>query len=224
MRRAKARAGRRAVVFYAVIALDALVLAAWLRGDSWARRLTGKPYGDARLVAAAMSGDIAEVAGALAEGACPDARADASEETALMWAAGSGDVACVRRLLDVGADARAMTSRGQTPLSAAVVGGHADVVRLLVARGADVNACSPVAGTALRRAALMGNGEMTDLLLSLGADPAVAGTDGETPLAVCEGLPEREEVARRLRSTLAAGRRRVARVPRAAVGLRPGGG
>lgn len=213
MRRTSVWAGRRATVFSAMIALDLLVLAAGLRGETWVRRLSGEPCGDERLITAAMTGDAAEISRALADGAHPDATPSASEETALMWAALSGDVASVRRLLEAGADLHATTSRGQNVLSAAVCGGRADVVKLVLAQGLDVNACPPQAGTALKCAAWQGNEEMVDLLLSRGADPSLAGADGVTPLQVCDGIG-RERIAARLQAALA--RRRDARAAQVA--------
>jgi uncharacterized protein len=76
----------------------------------------------------------------------------------LVVAAGRGDEATVRRLLDDGVDVDARDGRGRTAVTAAAAAGHADVVRLLVDAGADVDIQD-----AERNNALLVSGETGDL-------------------------------------------------------------
>ena len=56
-----------------------------------------------------------------------------------MWAVAAGHPAAVRLLLERGADPRARSTRGDTPLTFAARDGNVDSARLLVEAGADVN-------------------------------------------------------------------------------------
>src|SRR5688572_4864460 len=64
---------------------------------------------------------------------------NASLNAQLLDAAGKGDVAAVRSLLERGADIEADNGRGGTPLYVAAEQGHAGVAKLLLERGADPN-------------------------------------------------------------------------------------
>lgn len=72
--------------------------------------------GDGPLIAGAESGDVAEVAKALADGTPVDARDD-DGRTALMVAAAHGHLDVVRVLLDAGADVNAQTDEGLNVLA-----------------------------------------------------------------------------------------------------------
>jgi ankyrin repeat protein len=59
--------------------------------------------------------------------------------TALLAAAGAGQLEMARLLLEAGADPSLTDSDGNTPLMTAAGNGHPDVLRLLLARGAAVD-------------------------------------------------------------------------------------
>ena|SRR5882762_1993421 len=61
------------------------------------------------------------------------------QEKALIEAAGKGDVARMRHLIDQGADVNAVALDDWTPLTRAASNGRIDAVRLLIASGADIN-------------------------------------------------------------------------------------
>jgi ankyrin repeat protein len=63
-----------------------------------------------------------------------------SEVMELRAAAGSGDVAEVRRLVALGADVNAQGVGGMSPLHCAAANGQVEAMRTLVALGADVHA------------------------------------------------------------------------------------
>ncbi|KAH7095457.1 ankyrin repeat-containing domain protein [Paraphoma chrysanthemicola] len=113
--------------------------------------------------------------------------------TALVAAAGLGDVSIVTVLLKYGADPNANPKGviSRSPLQAACEAGKRAVVQLLLDHGADVNA--PPAwrngGTALQFAAMNGNPEIVLMLLKCGADfdASAARLNGRTAL---EGAAE----------------------------------
>jgi ankyrin repeat protein len=99
--------------------------------------------------------------------------------TALMAAAGNGDVDAVNCLLDHGADVKVKTPTGFTALVAAALSGNAKVVDLLLRRGADPNAVAELERGILQTpagvAASMGHAECLQLLMAAGADVNVQG-------------------------------------------------
>ena len=108
---------------------------------------------------------------------------NASLNAQLLEAAGKGDVAAVRALLEQGADVEADNGRGGTPLYVAAEQGRAGVARLLLERGADPNVKDLEWGrTPLRHASLPDStargkaerAEIIKMLLDRGA-----GSDGD---------------------------------------------
>src|SRR5215210_3501012 len=94
---------------------------------------------------------------------------------ALRAAAGAGDEARVRALLEAGAAVDAPARYGQTPLFFAAQKGHLGVVRLLIERGANVNAREQFFGQSILDVALQSdNLELVRLLLDKGAEGADA--------------------------------------------------
>jgi ankyrin repeat protein len=106
--------------------------------------------------------------------------------TALGLASFFGRLACVRVLLDHGADPRVASRNGMCvqPLHAAVAGRSREIVELLLGRGVEVNARQQVGYTALMGAASAGREDLIDLLIRHGADPAVVADDGLTAAEV----------------------------------------
>ena len=79
--------------------------------------------------------DAAALAVVLATGEC----SNACVHEALMKCASRGLTACVRALLEHGADCSHLDSFTNTPLILASEGGHVDIVDLLLQAGCDVN-------------------------------------------------------------------------------------
>jgi ankyrin repeat protein len=133
----------------------------------------------------------------------PDDDGKTALHCAIEWTAGP---AMVRKLLDEGADPRARTDSGDTPLHlaasvenpedipAASVGNpdvdmpdvdmpHVEVVRILLnAEGINVNAKDNEEKTPLHRAAMSNNDRIVALLLDKGAALFAVDKDGSTPL------------------------------------------
>ena len=148
---------------------------------------------------AAFNGDRAALRRALASGVSPSAP-DWNGDSPLhhlcdrgrrggstnVW----GDVACVRVLLDAGADIHAQDRTGNqnTPLHIAADCGHAKVVAALIKAGADVNRVDACNVTPLHRACSRDSSrddsrvEPALLLLRNGAAVNVRDDDGDTPL------------------------------------------
>lgn len=106
---------------------------------------------------------------------------DASGATLLHHAAGFGDVATMKLLLDKGADPNAVNKRKATAIFWAL---HDEAkVRLLIARGAAVNVKSIDGRSPLYQAAAMGDPiRVVRLLLEKGAAPNAKTLTGMTPL------------------------------------------
>ncbi len=116
---------------------------------------------------------------------------NASLNAQLLEAAGKGNVAAVRALLDQGADVDADNGRGGTPLYVAAEQGHAGVARLLLERGADPNVKDLEWGrTPLRHASLpdsrpqgkIDRAEIIKMLLDKGS-----GSDGDALSDLIQG-------------------------------------
>ena len=107
---------------------------------------------------------------------------DADGTPALTAATLFADAACVKLLLDRGADPNATTSTGATALMWAVP--NVEKVRLLIARGADVNARSTNLGRTplLIAASYPSSVEVLRLLLAKGADLRAKDRNGEHAL------------------------------------------
>ena len=105
-------------------------------------------------------------------------------KTPLEAAAASGDVNMVKFLIDHGAEVKARSDLGETPLH--FVAKDPEVIKVLVAKGADVNARDRDGNTPLH--AFQSNfveykqAEIIDSLLSAGASVDGRNDEGETPL------------------------------------------
>lgn len=80
---------------------------------------------------------------------------DLEEEDDLIVAAGKGDVAKIKRLVEQGADKETKGNYGYTSLLLAAYRGHFDVVKYLVEQGADKEANNNKGYTALLIALLV---------------------------------------------------------------------
>jgi ankyrin repeat protein len=109
---------------------------------------------------------------------------DAHGLTPLMWAARTGAVEAMKRLLDAGADpsARDVTNEW-TPLFHAIHKRQPEAVRLLLDRGVDPNRSARML-TPLLMAAADRDPTILRLLLAHGADPNARGLGGSTALSV----------------------------------------
>ncbi len=107
-----------------------------------------------------------------------------SSATAITGAVRLGNLAVVRKLLDMGARADEADPSGITLLDRAVLGNQVEIAQLLIARGADVNRADKIGFTALLYAASIdfGDSAMIDLLLKAGAHADARTKDGLTAL------------------------------------------
>ena len=111
-----------------------------------------------------------------------ESREEQDGNSPLHYAAGTGDLWCVQRLVAKGDDARAKNRWADTPLHWAALGGHTDVVRFLLRAGVLIDATSRTGETALHLAIDKGHLETVRLLLAESADTNIAAESGETPL------------------------------------------
>jgi len=88
----------------------------------------------------------------------------------LFQAATYGDIANVRKYLDLGANIEVKDYRGLTSLQIACARGHLDVVRLLLERGANIEAAGESGQTSLILASMEGRLNIVKELLDRGAN------------------------------------------------------
>lgn len=145
----------------------------------------GKPAADGftPLMAAVDSGLRRRVSLILSEAPETDLNAAADDgRTALSLAAGYGETAMVRRLLEAGADPTAAPGR-ERPLAEAIRGGSRKIVQRLLEAGADPETPGADGKTPLIVAARSGHDAIVRLLLEAGADVNARDTsDGTTAL------------------------------------------
>ena len=119
-------------------------------------------------------------------GARLDQRYGERKETALLWAAQSGQVEMVTFLMESGADPKLRDSRGYTAMQWAIETDQVPLARLLMDKGMNLHdTCKEriyEGGTALHVASHMGYHAMMKLLLDLGFDVDARDDEGSTPL------------------------------------------
>lgn len=104
------------------------------------------------------------------------------EQTPLVAAARSSDIAAVRALLSSGADVNEAEPDGATALHWASHRDDLDTVDLLIRAGAEVDAANDLGATPLWNACENGSDVMVGRLLAAGANPNSTLLSGETPL------------------------------------------
>ena len=103
--------------------------------------------------------------------------------TPLQWAVYNGDLAEVKRLLRLGADASIANRYGATPMSLAAEVANTDILKVLLEVGANVESPNADGMTALLAVSRTGNVEAAKLLLDHGAAvDAKEKFGGQTPL------------------------------------------
>ena len=117
--------------------------------------------------------------------------------TPLFVAAGKGNVACLRPLVEGGADVNFRRDEGWSPLSWAVCKGQVDAARELLDLGANVNVCRDNGCSALYIASDFGHSDAAQALLAGKADPNRTSVQGCTPLYIAS-LKGHDDVVRAL--------------------------
>jgi len=129
----------------------------------------GDEHGRLPLHAAVESGNPGGVDMLLARGAPVDApMGDGSMRTALHLACVLQSEDIARQLVDRGADVRARTHDGWTPLHEAVKC-STELIGMLLARDADPDAATDGGYTPLHRASLLGRADVAEVLVQAGA-------------------------------------------------------
>ncbi|MCY1061421.1 ankyrin repeat domain-containing protein, partial [Nannocystis sp. SCPEA4] len=129
------------------------------------------------LVCAALAGDAAGVAAALAE--APD---QGELDDALLAAAAHADAATVRLLLTAGADPATREEDRRTPVMAAVGRDAPDTIAALLAAGCAIDAIDDMGWTALHRAVMNDDPAAVAALLAAGASVTIRDDNGYEPL------------------------------------------
>jgi hypothetical protein len=111
------------------------------------------------------------------------AAGNVNEGLPLSWAAGNGNEAVIRLLLENGANLESRDDGGRTPLSWAAQNGHEAVTKLLLKKGANPESKDDGGRTPLSWAADRGRKTVVELLLEKGADLESKDSSGRTPLS-----------------------------------------
>jgi ankyrin repeat protein len=159
----------------------------WRNGQQLTRTVTLEPIPEQfKIFAAANRGETDTVAALLNRQPDLVNSRKSNGGTPLHSAAGLGNAALVRLLLDRGADVNAGDQNGWTPLHGAVYSRSRETVELLLARGASVKAKyrndTADGITPLHLAASQGDREMAEVLLAHGAEINAKAGNGATPL------------------------------------------
>jgi len=129
----------------------------WLQENGY--ELTVKDY-----LLAAEVGDLKAVELFRGHGITVDERDVDTGDTALIRAAGTGEMEAVRHFLSEGAEVTAVNRSGRPALILAAQEGHPEVVRLLLSHGADLNVKDKDGWNALTAAAYQGRDGVTEVL------------------------------------------------------------
>lgn len=152
-----------------------------------------EPSVQERLFSCAMHADYPGLERALREGAVVDGPWT-NGITALVVAAGEGDLRTVSVLLDHGADVNVAMPTGNSVLGAAAYGAcDPQTIRTLLNAGADANGSfrsRPLVGAALDE-----NAEVMQILLAAGADPNLTDEAGVTPLQAATAAGRHDLIA-----------------------------
>lgn len=146
--------------------------------------------GETPLMRCARTGSAEAVKALLAYKADVNAKDKEQEQTALMWAVAQKHPAVVQALIAGGADIRAHSKGGFSPLLFAARVGDAESAGILLAAGADVNEVGPNGMTPLLLASASGQEAVAVFLLDKGADANAKDENGATALhyAVTKGI------------------------------------
>ena len=141
--------------------------------------------GETALMEAARRGNLDIVRALLSAKADPNAQEANGGQSALMWAVSQRHSAVVEELVKRGADVKAGSKTGFTPLMFAAQQDDVESARILIDAGANPNEVRPKSGnsyTPLIIASAMGNAKVAELLLDKGADPNAIDARGYTSL------------------------------------------
>ena len=146
---------------------------------------------DAKLFAAAGTGDVGQVEQAIAAGGNVNAT-DTLSRTPLFAAAFCNHPQIATLLVEKGGEVDAKDWNGITPLHATIIAGGEETAKALIAKGANINSLNASSRTPLHLAAATDQAALVELLLAHGANPQLRDKDGLTAaaLAAANGHPK----------------------------------
>jgi ankyrin repeat protein len=152
--------------------------------------------GETPLMRCARTGSVAAVKFLLARKADVNAKDNEQAQTALMWAVAQKHPDVTQVLVQAGADIRAHSAHGFTPLLFAARVGDLESAKILIADGAIVNEAGPDGMTPLVVASASGQEAVAMFLLDKGADANARDKTGATALhyALMKGITALNEI------------------------------
>lgn len=150
--------------------------------DQWTPQKAKVAISVADLPNAAKMGDADEVLHLIYNGANVVGEFGAAKSTPLHWAAWSGDVECLKILLNNGADINCQNRHGYSPLHWASIRGNMKALNFLVAEGADLQIKDSQGGSPLHWAVSGEQDKCIHALLEAGANINAMNNRGETAL------------------------------------------
>jgi len=127
--------------------------------------------GETALMAASLNGKVDAIKVLLSHGAKVNTIEPYKGQSALMWAAGEGNSEATATLVEFGADVRAKSKGGYTPLLFAVLNNRIDAAKVLLEHGANIEDKAPDGTTALNMALVNCYYDLASVLLDYKADP-----------------------------------------------------
>src|SRR5262245_1059065 len=148
------------------------------------------PSGETPLMHCARSGSVAGVKSLLARKADPNAKDNEEQQTALMWAVAQKHADVAKALLDGGANLRARSKGGFSPMMFAARVGAVEAGDVLIAAKTDVNEVGPGGMTPLVLASASGQEQFAIHILDKGANPNAKDQHAATAMhyAIMKGL------------------------------------
>jgi len=150
--------------------------------DQWTPTKKEVVISAADLPNAAKMGDADEILHLIYNGANVSGEFGAAKSNPMHWAAWSGDIECIKILLNNGADINCQNRHGYAPLHWASIRGHLKALNYLVSQGADIQIKDLQGGSPLHWAVSGEQEKCIAALLEAGANIDAMNNRGETAL------------------------------------------
>ena len=150
--------------------------------DQWTPKKAQVAISAADLPNAAKMGDADEILHLIYNGANVTGEFGVAKSTPMLWAGWSGDIECLKILLNNGADINAQNRHGYSPIHWASIRGNTKALNFLITEGADLQIKDSQGGSPLHWAVSGEQEKCIQILLEAGANIDAMNNRGETAL------------------------------------------